>query len=115
MSTSRQTVAANTPNGAVALPKRNLINQNEPPRPVWSLESGPQTPGGSSEVPLGASLSRTTPFTNGELTSELILLDLCTASKCDVHNRERTVCCRDLKGDDERALVNPDIVRDIIM
>jgi len=55
MSTSRDTVAASTPNGAVALPKRNLINQNEPPRPVWSLEPGPQTPGGSSEVPLGES------------------------------------------------------------
>jgi hypothetical protein len=41
--------------------------------------------------------------------------DRLKASKCDVHNRERTVCCRDLKGDDERALVNPDIVRDIIM
>lgn len=37
------------------------------------------------------------------------------AAKCDLHNRERTVCCRDLKGDDERHLVDPDIVRDIIM
>ncbi|GAA5982614.1 hypothetical protein JCM5350_002120 [Sporobolomyces pararoseus] len=80
-------VASNTPNGAVALPKR--APQDQTSRPVWSLDSGPQTPGGSSEVPL--------------------------ASKCDVHNRERTVCCRDLKGDDERALVNPDIVRDIII
>ncbi|GAA6010922.1 hypothetical protein JCM11491_004602 [Sporobolomyces phaffii] len=80
-------VASNTPNGAVALPKR--APQDQSSRPVWSLESGPQTPSGSSEVPL--------------------------ASKCDVHNRERTVCCRDLKGDDERALVNPDIVRDIII
>ncbi|GAA5901916.1 Ccc1p [Sporobolomyces salmoneus] len=80
-------VASNTPHGAVALPKR--APQDQASRPVWSLEAGPQTPGGSSEVPL--------------------------ASKCDVHNRERTVCCRDLKGDDERALVNPDIVRDIII
>lgn len=38
-----------------------------------------------------------------------------TAAKCDLHNRERTVCCRDLKGDDERHLINPDIVRDCIM
>lgn len=37
------------------------------------------------------------------------------AAKCDLHNRERTVCCRDLKSDDERHLVDPDIVRDIIM
>ncbi|GAA6060298.1 hypothetical protein JCM10212_002939 [Sporobolomyces blumeae] len=89
MAQARETVASNTPNGAVALPRRNLANADQPIRPVWSLESGPQTPGGSNEVPL--------------------------AAKCDVHNRERTVCCRDLKGDDERALVNPDIVRDIII
>lgn len=36
------------------------------------------------------------------------------ASKCDQHNRERTICCRDLKGDDERSLLDPDIVRDIM-
>lgn len=37
------------------------------------------------------------------------------ASKCDVHQRERTICCRDLKGDDDRSLIDPDIVRDVIM
>ena len=27
----------------------------------------------------------------------------------------RSVCCRDLKGDDERTLIDPDIVRDIVI
>lgn len=38
-----------------------------------------------------------------------------SGAKCDLHNRERTVCCRDLKGDDERSLIDPDVVKDIIM
>ncbi|SCV72484.1 BQ2448_4021 [Microbotryum intermedium] len=60
--------------------------------PVWSLQDGPETSlngNGHGEVPL--------------------------ASKCDQHNRERTICCRELKGDDERSLIDPDVVRDIII
>ncbi|GAA5918232.1 hypothetical protein JCM1841_005319 [Sporobolomyces salmonicolor] len=86
-SIQRSSVAANTPNGAVALPPRQ--RNPDAPKPVWSLDAGAQTPGGSSEVPLSA--------------------------KCDQHNRERTVCCRELKGDDERSLIDPDIVRDVII
>ncbi|KWU45755.1 DUF125-domain-containing protein [Rhodotorula sp. JG-1b] len=87
MAGARETVASNTPHGAVALPKRQHRQDAESSAPVWSLES---TAGnGNAEVPL--------------------------AAKCDLHNRERTVCCRDLKGDDERHLVDPDIVRDIII
>ncbi|GAA5973741.1 hypothetical protein JCM11641_005111 [Rhodosporidiobolus odoratus] len=54
--------------------------------PVWSLEAGPAT---TADVPL--------------------------AAKCDLHQRERTVCCRELKGEDERSLIDPDIVRDVII
>ncbi|KAM0749632.1 DUF125-domain-containing protein [Meredithblackwellia eburnea MCA 4105] len=78
------------PTAAVALPSRPKSNAPAG-APVWSLSEAPQTPGGSAspQVPL--------------------------ASKCDVHQRERTICCRDLKGDDERSLIDPDIVRDIII
>ncbi|GAA5831245.1 hypothetical protein JCM11251_007807 [Rhodosporidiobolus azoricus] len=80
------TVAANTPHGAVALPRRHVPADGiASSAPVWSLE-GSST---GAEVPL--------------------------AAKCDLHNRERVVCCRDLKGDDERSLIDPDVVKDIII
>ena len=35
-------------------------------------------------------------------------------AKCDRHEPGRSgVCCKELKGDDERTLVNPDVVRDV--
>ncbi|KAH9819504.1 VIT family-domain-containing protein [Melampsora americana] len=38
-----------------------------------------------------------------------------TLDKCDKHRRPQAICCRDLKGDDDRHLIDPDIVRDIII
>lgn len=35
--------------------------------------------------------------------------------ECDRHNRPRAVCCRELRGEDERHLIDPDIVRDVII
>jgi hypothetical protein len=34
-------------------------------------------------------------------------------SKCARDEREDGVCCKDLKGDDERTLIDPDVVRDV--
>ena len=35
-------------------------------------------------------------------------------AKCDRHSTRRDgVCCKELKGDDERSLVDPDVVRDV--
>ena len=51
MAGARETVASNTPHGAVALPKRQHRQDAESSAPVWSLES---TAGnGNAEVPLG--------------------------------------------------------------
>lgn len=36
-------------------------------------------------------------------------------AKCEKHNGVRGVCCRDLKSDDSRSLIDPDIVRDVII
>lgn len=34
-------------------------------------------------------------------------------AKCDRRGREGGVCCQELKDEDDRTLVNPDIVRDV--
>jgi hypothetical protein len=34
-------------------------------------------------------------------------------AKCDRHGREGGVCCKELKDEDDRTLINPDIVRDV--
>jgi len=34
-------------------------------------------------------------------------------SKCARDEREDGVCCKDLKGEDERTLIDPDVVRDV--
>lgn len=36
-----------------------------------------------------------------------------TLDKCDKNRRPQAICCRDLKGDDDRHLIDPDIVRDV--
>ncbi|KAI0265322.1 membrane fraction protein [Gloeopeniophorella convolvens] len=36
-------------------------------------------------------------------------------AKCARHAREGEVCCKELKGEDERQLIDPDIVRDIVI
>ena len=73
------------PNGAVALPKRDKPAVDADAAPVWSLERHE-----SSALP---------PL----------------ATVCDVHKRPDSVCCRELKGDDERDLVDPAVVRDLIV
>lgn len=58
---------------------------NRPP-PVWSLESS-----------------------NGTISPPLLL------EKCDRHGRQDGVCCKDLKDEDNRMLIDPDVIRDIII
>ncbi|KAF8556633.1 DUF125-domain-containing protein [Imleria badia] len=36
-------------------------------------------------------------------------------AKCDRHGREGGVCCKELKDEDDRTLINPDIVRDVVI
>lgn len=35
-------------------------------------------------------------------------------AKCARHDRPGEVCCKELKGDDERILIDPDVVRDVL-
>lgn len=36
-------------------------------------------------------------------------------AKCDRHGRQGGICCKDVKNDDERTLVDPDIIRDVVI
>jgi len=33
--------------------------------------------------------------------------------KCDKHDRQDGICCKDLKDEDDRTLIDPDVVRDV--
>ena len=71
---------------SVPLPPRNVADATISKKPpVWSIsESGPA----AAPAPLPA--------------------------KCDRHEPARSgVCCKELKDDDERTLVDPDVVRDV--
>ncbi|KAG8711384.1 hypothetical protein FRC08_015952 [Ceratobasidium sp. 394] len=71
----------------VSLPKRKTSDQQlgSSRPPIWSINSGD-----GPDAPLPA--------------------------KCDRHSEGREgVCCKELKGDDERDLIDPDIVRDVII
>ncbi|KAI6119870.1 VIT family-domain-containing protein [Pisolithus croceorrhizus] len=73
-------------NGDLAVPISVNRDSSNPPRPpVWPLESA--DPG----VPLPLQ------------------------AKCDRHGRQGGICCKDIKNDDERTLVDPDIVRDVVI
>ena len=74
---------------AVALPPRPRsaedINQTNKKPPVWSLQQSSAID--APEVPLPA--------------------------KCDRHGQPGGICCKELKDDDERQLVDPNVVRDM--
>jgi len=36
-------------------------------------------------------------------------------AKCGRNDRRDGICCKDLKDDDDRTLINPDIVRDVLV
>lgn len=73
-------------NGELAAPISINRDSNNPPKPpVWTLESA--NPG--VPLPLHA--------------------------KCGRHGRQGGICCKDLKDDDDRTLVDPDIVRDVVI
>ena len=71
-------------NRAVAVPISLHNNSaNTPKQPIWTLES-----------------------TNGGISPPL-------QAKCDKHGRQGGICCKDLKDDDDRTLIDPDVVRDV--
>ncbi|KAI0315289.1 VIT family-domain-containing protein [Amylostereum chailletii] len=76
------------PNGAsVRLPSRSEAAPSGNKPPVWAISDSAEP---SVPTPLPA--------------------------KCSRHQSERDgVCCKELKGDDERELVDPDVVRDIVI
>ncbi|KDQ18295.1 hypothetical protein BOTBODRAFT_28709 [Botryobasidium botryosum FD-172 SS1] len=84
-----------TPLLAAALPRRaaNPAAANAPP--IWSLSAPDARPSSS-----GSPTDLVTPL----------------PAKCAAHTDVREgVCCKTLKGDDERTLIDPDIVRDVVI
>lgn len=74
---------AQPPAPSVPLPRREHQTISSSQPPVWAVSNAVQ----SVEAPLVA--------------------------KCDRHGLGRDgVCCKELKGEDERHLINPDVVRD---
>ncbi|KAF8266894.1 VIT family-domain-containing protein [Lactarius quietus] len=77
----------------------------------------------SSDAPVSVRLPRAT--ANGTLTKNkppVWAIDSSGPSvqspllaKCARHNREGEVCCQELKGEDERQLIDPDVVRDVVI
>jgi len=68
------------------------------------------------------SLNRPRPNSNGlSKTPVWALNDSITAQstplplKCARRDREDGICCKDLKDDDERTLIDPDVVRDVVI
>lgn len=77
------TMSSDTP-ASVPLPRATgSIRSTKNKPPVWAIDAS----GPSVQTPLPA--------------------------KCDRHTREGGVCCQELKGEDERQLIDPDIVRDV--
>ncbi|KIJ63582.1 hypothetical protein HYDPIDRAFT_113052 [Hydnomerulius pinastri MD-312] len=73
-------------NGAPVVPLPNQRDSSLRSKPpVWSLESS-----------------------NGGLPAPL-------PAKCDRHGRQDGVCCKELKDEDDRTLVDPDVVRDVVI
>jgi hypothetical protein len=73
-------------------------NSNKKKAPVWQLENS---------VP-----SATAPSTRTEVIDAIVSSSEPLGSKCAVHEREGQ-CCKDLKGDDERYLISPEVIRDM--
>jgi len=48
-------------------------------------------------------------------SSESASLPVPLPAKCDRHGQPGGVCCKELKGEDDRHLVDPDIVRDVVI
>ena len=81
--------SGSTSGTAVALPKKN---DNQPKQSVWAVEA-PNSQTRQQQL-------------EGILSDEQPL-----GSKCGV--QQRGTCCKDLKDDDERHLISPEIVRDV--
>lgn len=84
--------STNPVSNAVPLPKHGKSNS----KPVWEVSNN------TEEVP----------STRAETLDQLLLPTDPLNTKCSVHEREGQ-CCKDLKGDDERILISPEVVRDV--
>ncbi|POW16177.1 hypothetical protein PSHT_06814 [Puccinia striiformis] len=93
-------------------PSTSLTNNNENPNQKQRKPSEESHQADNALKPsslIGSLSSPSNNDTNNNITPHL--------NKCDKKSRPGViqVCCRELRGDDERHLINPDIVRDVII
>lgn len=112
-------VAAN--GSSVALPgkRRSPGAEGERAR-LWSASPAAESGSGSKQAGKAADYgsmhgAEVTDQTRALLTTEEHTSSDAPLGKCEKHNGVRGVCCRDLKHGQDRHLIDPDIVRDVII
>ncbi|THH29825.1 hypothetical protein EUX98_g4376 [Antrodiella citrinella] len=77
-------------------------------------ENAPSVPLPSRGSDLSGSLNKKPPVWSITDTATTVQAPL--PAKCDMHIPGREgVCCKDLKDDDERTLIDPDVIRDVVI
>ncbi|ORX35687.1 VIT family-domain-containing protein [Kockovaella imperatae] len=96
-SSSSTPTAVPLPSASKKVPGESNV---DPTKPIWYLDN--PTPA---------------PQTRRQQLQALMAAEQPLGSKCGVHEdgEERGTCCKELKGEDERHLVAPEIVRDVII
>lgn len=83
---------------AVPLPKHDKTKTQSSSNPVWQVDN--------------SAADANVPTNRAETLDQLLLPTDPLNTKCSVHEREGQ-CCKDLKGEDERYLISPEVVRDV--
>lgn len=95
MSSTTTEINAAAGEPALALPARSPPPNNW--TPVWTVQPSEPLPRASREQQLSSILGDAGPL----------------SEKCEVTERPGQPCCKDLKGEDERHLLSPEVVRDM--
>jgi hypothetical protein len=94
MSSTTETTSAAAAT-SLALPARSPPPNNW--TPVWTFQPSEPVPIAAREQQLSSILGDAGPL----------------SEKCEVTERPGQPCCKDLKGEDERHLLSPEVVRDM--
>jgi hypothetical protein len=98
-------------------PDHQLDDPRSPSRPVMPISS--TSTSAASSVPLNRQAREEVTTTKPPvwaIDSTETVQDAPLQAKCARHVQERHgVCCKELKPDDERQLIDPDVVRDAVI
>lgn len=84
----------------VPLPQRSdSVRESTERTPIWTLNANAENPAANGN------------YGTTDQQEDRSAIQPPLKSMCDMHRRPDTVCCRTLKGDEERHLLDPDFVR----